>query len=88
VPVRPPRAPALLARLTELRRIFTTSPLVAGTRFRNQIGPAWAAWEKLSADALAKRLGSGQHRVPMASVAGWPHLLTLHIGPRSNIPRF
>jgi Outer membrane efflux protein len=41
---------------TELKRIFTSSPLVIGTQFRGQISSAWAAWEKLSADALDKQL--------------------------------
>jgi hypothetical protein len=39
-----------------LRRIFTSSALVQGTRFRNQIGPRWGAWEKLSANDLQKQL--------------------------------
>jgi len=40
----------------ELRRIFTTSALVQGTRFRGQIEKRWAGWEKLTADGLQKRL--------------------------------
>ncbi len=46
----PPRVRA------ELRRIFTTSDLVRGTRFRNQIETRWRDWEKLSDDGLQKRL--------------------------------
>jgi outer membrane protein TolC len=40
----------------ELRRIVTTSPTVRGTQFRAEIEARWAAWEKLSADDLEKRL--------------------------------
>jgi outer membrane protein TolC len=42
----------------ELRRIFTSSAIVQGTRFRNQIQSSWAAWEKLSADDLQKQLSA------------------------------
>jgi hypothetical protein len=42
----------------ELRRIFTTSALVKGTRFRTDIEADWGTWEKLSADELQKRLTS------------------------------
>ncbi|HEV2950012.1 MAG TPA: hypothetical protein VGX70_21725 [Gemmataceae bacterium] len=48
--LEPPRVRA------ELRRIFTTSDLVRGTRFRNQIETRWRDWEKLSDDGLQKRL--------------------------------
>jgi hypothetical protein len=40
----------------ELRRLFTTSPIVRGTRFRTRIEAAWRAWERLSADQLRQRL--------------------------------
>jgi outer membrane protein TolC len=40
----------------ELRRIFTNSALVRGTRFRNQIEARWSAWEKLTVDGIQKRL--------------------------------
>jgi hypothetical protein len=40
----------------ELRRIFTSSALVRGTRFATQIVTSWGAWEKLSADQLQARL--------------------------------
>jgi len=50
--LEPPRVRA------ELRRIFTTSALVRGTRFRNQIEKRWSGWEKLSDDDLEKRLES------------------------------
>src|SRR5262249_62206283 len=49
-----PEAAATVRR--ELRRIFTTSGLVQGTRFRADIETRWAAWEKLSADDLKKRM--------------------------------
>ncbi|TMQ34327.1 MAG: hypothetical protein E6K70_08175, partial [Planctomycetota bacterium] len=39
-----------------LRRIFTSSPLVRGTRFGAQIQADWNAWEKLTNDAIQKRL--------------------------------
>jgi outer membrane protein TolC len=42
----------------ELRRIFQNTPITQGTRFREQIGNRWSAWEKLSADDLRKRLAS------------------------------
>jgi hypothetical protein len=42
----------------ELRRIFTSSALVRGTRFRTQIETDWGAWEKLSADDLRKQLAT------------------------------
>jgi len=40
----------------EFRRIFTTSALVRGTRFPNQIEKRWSEWEKLTAEGLQKRL--------------------------------
>lgn len=40
----------------EMRRILTTSTLVQGTRFQNQIDKRWNVWEKLTADGLQKRL--------------------------------
>jgi outer membrane protein TolC len=40
----------------ELRRIFTTSALVRGTRFRTEIETSLGTWEKLSADELQRRL--------------------------------
>jgi outer membrane protein TolC len=40
----------------EFRRILTTSPVVAGTRFRTEIQGRWDAWERLSDDELKKRL--------------------------------
>jgi hypothetical protein len=40
----------------ELRRIFTSSAIVRGTRFVKKIEPSWRAWEKLTADQLRKRL--------------------------------
>jgi hypothetical protein len=40
----------------ELRRIFTASALVKGTRFRTEIEASLGTWEKLSADDLQKRL--------------------------------
>jgi outer membrane protein TolC len=42
----------------ELLRILTSSTFVRGTRFRTEIEARWGAWEKLSADALQKRLSS------------------------------
>jgi hypothetical protein len=41
----------------ELRRMFTTSPIVRETRFSKQIETRWSAWEKLSDNDLQKRLG-------------------------------
>jgi hypothetical protein len=38
------------------RRLFQSSQLVQGTKFRESIGARWKAWEPLSDDALAKRL--------------------------------
>ncbi len=46
-------APRLRA---ELLRLFQQSTLVRGTRFAQQIGPRWAAWEKLSDKELKERL--------------------------------
>ena len=46
-------APRLRA---ELHRLFTSSAIVRGTRFRTRIEGRWAAWEKLTADELKKRL--------------------------------
>jgi hypothetical protein len=47
----------------EFRRIFTSSAIVQGTRFRSRIETSWAAWEKLSADDLQKRLSAyGEER--------------------------
>jgi len=40
----------------ELRRIFTTSALVRGTRFRTEIQGRWSAWEKLPGEEIQKRL--------------------------------
>jgi hypothetical protein len=40
----------------EFRRIFTSSALVRGTRFPNQIEKRWSEWEKLTAEGLQKRL--------------------------------
>jgi outer membrane protein TolC len=49
--------PEFVARLRgELRRIFTSSAIVRGTRFRIQIEANWGVWEKLSPDELGKRL--------------------------------
>jgi outer membrane protein TolC len=49
--------PEMLARVRgELRRIFTTSALVKGTRFQKEILGDWSAWEKLSANELQKQL--------------------------------
>jgi hypothetical protein len=45
-----------LALRRELRRLFTASPMVRGTRFRTQIEAAWSAWERLSADQVRQRL--------------------------------
>ncbi len=39
----------------EIRRIFTSSAAVRGTRFRTEILSRWAAWEKLSMEDLLKR---------------------------------
>jgi hypothetical protein len=40
----------------ELRRIFTGSAIVRGTRFQTQITADWGAWETLPEDDLRKRL--------------------------------
>jgi len=40
----------------ELRRIFTSAPVVRGTRFSKEIGSTWSSWEKLSEQELRKRL--------------------------------
>ncbi len=40
----------------ELKKAFTTSTLVQGTRFQSEILPSWSAWEKLSADELGKQM--------------------------------
>jgi hypothetical protein len=51
--------PEAVARVRgEMRRIFTTAPITAGTRFRNKIEPSWTAWERLSAADLRKRLSA------------------------------
>src|SRR5260370_690938 len=42
----------------EFLRILTSSTFVRGTRFRTEIEARWGAWQKLSADALQKRLSS------------------------------
>jgi hypothetical protein len=48
----------------DLLRILASSAFVRGTRFRTQIEARWRAWEKLSADALQKRLAAynDEHR--------------------------
>lgn len=38
------------------RRLFTDGSLVANTRFRAELPPRWAEWEKLTDDQLAARL--------------------------------
>jgi outer membrane protein TolC len=40
----------------EFLRIYTSSPIVRGTRFSSQIQAYWSAWQKLSADELRRRL--------------------------------
>jgi outer membrane protein TolC len=40
----------------ELLRIFTTSAIVQGTRFRTKIAGAWDTWQKLPAAAVQKEL--------------------------------
>jgi hypothetical protein len=40
----------------EMRRIFTSSPVVSGTAFRTEIEATWGAWERLSGDDLQKRV--------------------------------
>jgi hypothetical protein len=40
-----------------LLRVFTTDPLVQGTRFRLKVQRAWAAWAGLSEPALKQHLG-------------------------------
>lgn len=40
----------------EMKRIFTTSAIVQGTRFSKEIVTNWGAWEKLSADDLGKQM--------------------------------
>jgi hypothetical protein len=42
----------------EIHRLFTTSPVVRGTRFRTQIETDWGAWERLGADALTRQLAA------------------------------
>ncbi len=42
----------------ELRRLFTTAPIVRGTRFRTTIEARWGAWERLSAEDFQKRLSA------------------------------
>jgi hypothetical protein len=50
-------APDVVDRVRrELRRLFTSTPLTQGTRFRTQIEARWSAWEKLSAEEVQKRL--------------------------------
>ena len=41
----------------ELLRIFTSSSIVSGTRFRSKIQSSWDAWHRLSADELQRRMG-------------------------------
>ncbi len=57
-------APEQVATLRrELRRMFTSSALVKGTRFRTTIEAEWGAWEKLSDADLRKRLAAyGEER--------------------------
>jgi outer membrane protein TolC len=43
---------------SELRRLFTSSALVRGTRFRTRIEASWGFWEKLSDIELQKLLAS------------------------------
>jgi outer membrane protein TolC len=51
--------PELVAKVRgELRRMLTTSALVQGSRFQKEIEARWAVWEKLTADALDKRLAN------------------------------
>src|SRR5262249_55780399 len=40
----------------ELRRLFTESPVVRGSRFRQEIEGRWGAWEKLTVEQIDKRL--------------------------------
>jgi outer membrane protein TolC len=40
----------------EMRRIFTTSAVVKGTRFRTEIETSLGTWEKLAAEELQRRL--------------------------------
>jgi hypothetical protein len=40
----------------ELRRIFTSSDVVKGTDFRNQVTRSWSVWEKLSDNDLQKAM--------------------------------
>jgi hypothetical protein len=50
-------APELVVTVRrELRRIFTSSPLVRDTPFRSTITTQWATWEKLTDDEIRKRL--------------------------------
>jgi hypothetical protein len=42
----------------ELRRIFTSSALVQGTRFQKEIAGRWDAWEKRTADEIDKQLSA------------------------------
>jgi hypothetical protein len=53
-----PEAVPVLRR--ELRRLFTSSPMVRGTKFRTRIEATWNAWEKLSADQLRQRLADSR----------------------------
>jgi hypothetical protein len=48
----------------EMLRIVTSSEITRETKFRNRIAASWSVWEKLSADALRKRLSDSraQHR--------------------------
>src|SRR5205807_2634699 len=49
--------PGQVARVRgELRRIFTSSAIVRGTRFRTRVETTWRAWEKLTAAQIRTRL--------------------------------
>lgn len=51
--------PELVNRVRgELRRIFTTAPIVRGTPFSREIEASWGAWERLSADQINRRLAA------------------------------
>lgn len=52
-------APEMVGRVRgELRRIFTSSAMVRGTRFQAEIEARWGTWEKRSARELDKRLSA------------------------------